>query len=163
MRDLASKISDFFTETAIGKTVLVLLIIAVLGVLIVGGIGIFGAVLMVVLLCIAIYFGSIRVLAGSALLATLLKLFPATIKGLAALWMAQKSLDQLFAVINGAGYIELIFSVFFFFYLLSFGTSCVRPRLFSFSTNVENKVEQPANDEENPMHNVTPGRRNRAA
>lgn len=165
MREFANKISDFFTETAVGKTILVLLIIAVLAVLLIGGIGIFGAILMVVLLGIAIYFGSIRILAGSALLATLLKLFPTTIKGFAALWIAQKSLDQLFAVVNGAGYVELIFTVFFFFYLLSFGTSCIRPRLFGFSTNVENKIKTSENEEtkQGPtLDDITP-RRSRVA
>lgn len=116
--------------------------IAVIAVIVLGIVsgGIIAGLLLVILIGISIYFGSIRVLTGSALLAVLLKIIAPTIKAFAGIWFAGPKLDSFFGLIGTTGYIHLILFFFFVFYLLSFGTRSVRLFSFENTTNIENKA-----------------------
>ncbi len=94
------------------------------------GVSLAGILLLVILVMIGMYFGSLRTLVGSGLCAISLKFAMVPIKAVMALAFSATTLDPLFHVIAETGYIELIFAAFFFFHLLSFGTSCIRPHFF---------------------------------
>jgi hypothetical protein len=122
-----------------------IVMIAAIALVIAGG-GVIAGLLLVILIGISIYFGSIRILSGSALLAVLLKTISATVKVFAAIWFAGPKLDSFFSLIATTGYIHLILFFFFVFYLLAFATSSIRLFSFENKTNIENKVDKPAVD-----------------
>jgi hypothetical protein len=136
------RVLKLYSESKLIQSIGFILVIAIVVALAFAGIGILGALLFLFLVAVSIYFGSIRDLSGSALLATMAKMFSANIKTLASVWFAGPTLDKLFGVVDSFGYFELIITAFFFFFLISFGTGCIRPKLFTITTTVENKKEE---------------------
>ena len=136
VRDLRESLaSNYIVQTAAGFISLI-----VMAMLIFAGAGAIGSILLVVLIGIAIYFGSIRELAGSALIAVLLKTMGGTIKSFLTIIISAPWTDRFFSLVEETGYLDLILTFFFFFYLLSFATGSIK--LFRFSTSVTNEQKQ---------------------
>ncbi len=73
----------------------------------------------------------------------LLKSMGGTIKALAGVWYAGPKLDQFFNLVGATGYVDLILTFFFVFYLVSFGTGCIRLFSFENTTKIENSEKDP--------------------
>lgn len=136
------RVHDFFEENRIAQVIVALLAIVAVVAAIIAGFGLFSIVLLVVLVALTMYFGSIKELAGAATLAVLLKMFGGTIHALVAVWLAGPKLTQFFSVVQSTDLIALIFTSFFFFYFVSFGTGCIQPKLFKIETTVNNKKSE---------------------
>ena len=116
--------------------------------LLIAGSGVVAALLLVAMVGVSIYFGSIRVLAGSAVLAVLLKTIGSTLKTFIGIWYTGPKLTAFFDFVNASYYTNLILCFFFFFYLISFGTSCIKLFSFANTTNITNKIGDKNEDEE---------------
>ena len=114
--------------------------LVVIVLLIFAGAGAIGSILLVALIGIAIYFGSVRELAGGALIAVLLKTMGGTIKSFMVIMISAPWTEQFFRLVDETGYLNLILTFFFFFYFLSFATGSIK--LFRISTSVTNEQKQ---------------------
>ncbi len=136
--DMVDNIKNSFVRNTI-KLVLVALIVAGIVALVVAGAGVLGAIGLAFLVLLTIYFGSIRELAGSALLVTLLKTMGGPIKQLLTVWTTAPWVDRLFGTVGGMDYVPLLFATFFFFYFVSFATGSIK--LFNIANSVDNSTK----------------------
>jgi sugar phosphate permease len=105
--------------------------------------------LLVALIVIGIAFGSLRVLVGSLVIAIILKNYTGLIKSFVDVFLP-RTLDQFFVLVERTSGFDFAVTVFFFFYLLSFATSCVRPSFFTINNRTENKTKvAKKNEDEN--------------
>ena len=133
-------LGESLTSNSIVQTVAGFIGLFVIVLLIFAGAGAIGSILLVMLIGIAIYFGSIRELAGSALIAVLLKTMGGTIKSFLVIMISAPWTEQFFSLVEETGYLKLILTFFFFFYSLSFATGSIK--LFRISTSVTNEQKQ---------------------
>jgi len=123
------------------KVIVGVIAIAVIIALVIAGAGLLSSILLVFLMALGIYFGSIRELIGSAVLAGLLNVIGPNIKQFVNIWFVSPQVDKFFELTQETSLFVLMLVLFFFFYLLSFTTGCIRLLKFSNSTTVESKKE----------------------
>ena len=121
-------------ENSVVQAIAVIVVIVGIVALLIAGVGFFGSIFLVLLVGVSMFFGSMRVLAGSALLAVILKTNGAVIHAFVSIWATDPRVAQFFTLIDQTGYIRLIITLFFFFYLVAFGSRSVN--IFRSETNV---------------------------
>lgn len=137
-----NRVTNFLIHNRIAQVIIGALAVVTIIVLVIMGASLIGSILLVLLVGLVVYFGSIRELAGSALLAVLLKMMSETIQSFVAILTTGPWVESLFTLVNSTGYFTLIMVFFFFFYLLSFGTGSIRLIRFSNSVTNEQKSEE---------------------
>jgi len=124
---------------AIAFVIAAVVVVAAVIALAVAGIGIGAILLLVILIAISIYFGSIRILSGSALLAALFQVVGGNAQEFVSVWFSGPEVTRSFEIIGGIGFMHLTLLLFFVFYLLSFGTRSISLFRFENNVKVENK------------------------
>jgi len=134
------------SQNQVVKAIAGVVVVAIIIALITAGVGAIGTVLLFLLVCMVAYFGAIRHLAGSAVLAILLKTMSDSIQSMLSIFVSAPWVENFFHLVRDTGLTQLIFTLFFFFYLVSFGTGSVK--LFNINTNVTNETKQRENKSE---------------
>ena len=102
--------------------------------------GLGGGLLLTFLVGIVIFFGSIRTLAGSVVVASLLKMFTAPITALLGLFVPAGKLAVLTGTLTQLHWLDSVMVVFFFAFTLTFLTGCVKFNFISVKSEVTNKT-----------------------
>jgi hypothetical protein len=82
------------------------------------GFSIYVVILIAFVVAIIVVYGSPRMLAGSFVVAVLLKALSEPLKQLTNIWFAGSAHDQFYIFVNSTGYIAMILLVFFLAYVL---------------------------------------------
>ena len=133
--------------SSIGRTTFYIIIgvVAIIAVIagLIAGIGIIGALVMGILVGIVIFFGSVKELASSIVIGSLLKFFFADIKAFTMVWWTGPKAEQFFTLVQKFGYMKIIIMIFFFAYTLSFFTSRIQIFTLRLGGTIKSENEAP--------------------
>jgi hypothetical protein len=116
--------------------------VAMIVVLLIAGSGFLSSLLYALLVGIIIYFGSIKLLAGSLVLAILLKNLFYPIQKLVYIFIPGPKAQQLMSLVQETKFWNLVFLIFFVTFTLQLFTGSIRIFQFNNSTKIEKKKSE---------------------
>ena len=137
---------DYVLDNWVTGVIATVVVAVLIGIAIFLGGWILSALLSILIIGLAITFGSASTLAGAIVIGVLLKLFGATIHELMSVWWTGPACDRFFAIVAATGYLELIASIFLIAYVVRFASSAVFGPIKLVSTSTTNNVKTGSDD-----------------
>lgn len=138
MTNLMSELAD----NVLVKIIAVVIVVIIIAVGAIASFGFLAAVILAFLVGITAFFGSIRHLAGGALIAALLGMVGGSIEELLLVWFGgNDKVEQSFAIVDRLGFFELTIVLFAISFTISFFTGSVKILSFVNTVNVQSQKE----------------------
>jgi uncharacterized membrane protein (Fun14 family) len=147
LMDWAARIRKSPLGTALVPAVIGIAVVAAIGIAVFGSSALLFSFLLIGLALVGIYILSVQLLIGSCVVAVVLKYEFGLIKATVDVFAPHKA-DKLFELIDRTATHEIAAAVFFFAFLLTFLTSCIKLKLFvvNNTTKVEVKPDNKEKD-----------------